>query len=231
MKVCVIADIHGNYDALKECIREAKKQNIKKFLCLGDYVGYYYEPDKCIDLLIDINAICIRGNHEDILFDILKNKQKLQYYKSRYGNGIKIALKKLKRKHLNFLKKLPKTKKIIINKKKVILSHGSPWKINEYIYPNKFYKFKERLNMYKHDTILVGHTHIQMKKKINSKIILNPGSVGQPRDGEGLAKWLIIDFSKMKHEFKKTFFNKKRITKQVLFYDKNKKNLLKYFQK
>ena len=84
MKVCVVADIHGNYDALKECIREAKKQNIKKFLCLGDYVGYYYEPDKCIDLLIDINAICIRGNHEDILLDILKNKQKLQYYKYTY---------------------------------------------------------------------------------------------------------------------------------------------------
>ena len=70
-----------------------------------------------------------------------------------------------------------------------------------------------------------------MKKRINSKIILNPGSVGQPRDGEGLAKWLIIDFSKMKYEFKKTFFDEKKIVKQILKYDNTKKNFLKYFTK
>ena len=70
-----------------------------------------------------------------------------------------------------------------------------------------------------------------MKKKINSKVILNPGSVGQPRDGEGLIKWLIIDYSKMRYEFKKTFFDNTKIIKQVMTYDKNKKNLLKYFIK
>jgi putative phosphoesterase len=231
MKVCVIADIHGNYDALKKCIQEAQNLNIKKFLCLGDYVGYYYEPHKCIDLLLDINATCIRGNHEEMLLDAIKNKHRLEYYTSKYGNGIKIALKKLKKKHLDFLKKLPKTKRITIKKKKILLCHGSPWKINEYIYPNKFDKFKVKLNKYNFDNILVGHTHIQMKKRINSKIILNPGSVGQPRDGEGLAKWLIIDFSNMKYEFKKTFFDKKKIVKQILKHDNTKKNLLKYFTK
>ena len=76
MKVCVISDIHGNYDALKKCIEEAKKLDVKKFLCLGDYVGYYYEPEKCIDLLLDLNAVCIKGNHEKIFLDLVRNKRK-----------------------------------------------------------------------------------------------------------------------------------------------------------
>ena len=77
MKICILSDIHGNYDALKKCVSEAKKLKVKKFLCLGDYVGYYYEPDKCIDLLIKLKAICIKGNHENIFLEILKNKKKL----------------------------------------------------------------------------------------------------------------------------------------------------------
>ena len=83
--------------------------------------------------------------------DLIKNKEKLKHYISKYGNGIRIALKKLKRKHINFIKKLPNTKKITINKKKILLCHGSPWKNNEYIYPNKFIKFKKNLKI----TILI----------------------------------------------------------------------------
>ena len=66
---------------------------------MGDYVGYYYEPDKCIDLLNKVKAICIKGNHENIFLKILKDKKKIEYYKEKYGNGIKIAFKKLKKKH------------------------------------------------------------------------------------------------------------------------------------
>tara|TARA_B100000959_G_C14425449_1_gene396285 strand:+ start:137 stop:403 length:267 start_codon:yes stop_codon:yes gene_type:complete len=81
MKICILSDIHGNYEALKKCVNEAKKLNINRFFCLGDYVGYYYEPDKCIDLLKKINAVCIKGNHEDMLLNILKDNQKVNYYK------------------------------------------------------------------------------------------------------------------------------------------------------
>ena len=106
MKICILSDIHGNYDALKKCIEEAKKNDVEIILCLGDYVGYYYEPEKCIDLLIKEKAVCIKGNHENILLDLLKNKKKLALFISKYGSGINLALKKLKKKHVNFIKKL-----------------------------------------------------------------------------------------------------------------------------
>ena len=70
-----------------------------------------------------------------------------------------------------------------------------------------------------------------MKKKIINKIIINPGSVGQPRDGEKYAKWCILDTQNSKFEFKKTKFNYNKIIKQINFYDNSKKKLIKYFQK
>ena len=231
MKICILSDIHGNYEALKKCILEAKKDGVKTILCLGDYVGYYYEPEKCIDLLIKEKAICIKGNHEDIFLELLKNKKKLPLFITKYGNGINLAIKKLKTKHINFIKKLKVNKEIVIDNLKFLLSHGSPWDPNLYIYPNKFKNYIDTFKKYKYDFILLGHTHIQMKKKMKKKILLNPGSVGQPRDGDDLAKWAIIDTKTKKVIFKKTKFNSTSLIKKINKYDSNNKKLIKYFLK
>ena len=141
------------------------------------------------------------------------------------------AYKKLKKKHIDFIKGLPTSKKISIKGKKILLCHGSPWNINEYIYPNRFNNFRKKFIKYKYDYIFLGHTHIPMVKKIGNKKILNPGSVGQPRDKNPNAKWLFIDINNKKYEFKKTNFNKKKIYKQIRLYDNNKIKLTKYFKK
>tara|TARA_B100000767_G_C19731109_1_gene521723 strand:+ start:951 stop:1643 length:693 start_codon:yes stop_codon:yes gene_type:complete len=229
MKICILSDIHGNYDALKKCLVEAKKNDAEIILCLGDYVGYYYEPEKCIDLLIKEKAICIKGNHENILLDLLKDKKKLPLFVSKYGNGINLALKKLKKKHLNFIKKLDDNKEIVIDNLRFLLSHGSPWDANRYIYPNKFKNYINKFNKYNYDFFLLGHTHIQMKKRIKNNIVLNPGSVGQPRDGDDLAKWAIIDTKTRKIFFKKTKFNSNSLIKKIKKYDPENKKLIKYY--
>ena len=229
MKICILSDIHGNYDALKKCLVEAKKNDAEIILCLGDYVGYYYEPEKCIDLLIKEKAICIKGNHENILLDLLKDKKKLPLFVSKYGNGINLALKKLKKKHVNFIKKLDDNKEIVIDNLRFLLSHGSPWDANLYIYPNKFKNYINKFNKYNYDFILLGHTHIQMKKRIKNNTVLNPGSVGQPRDGDDLAKWAIIDTKTRKIFFKKTKFNSNSLIKKIKKYDPKNKKLIKYY--
>jgi putative phosphoesterase len=229
MKICILSDIHGNYDALKKCLVEAKKNDAEIILCLGDYVGYYYEPEKCIDLLIKEKAICIKGNHENILLDLLKDKKKLPLFVSKYGNGINLALKKLKKKHVNFIKKLDDNKEIVIDNLRFLLSHGSPWDANLYIYPNKFKNYINKFNKYNYDFFLLGHTHIQMKKRIKNNTVLNPGSVGQPRDGDDLAKWAIIDTKTRKIFFKKTKFNSNSLIKKIKKYDPKNKKLIKYY--
>ena len=232
MRVCVISDIHGNYSALKKCIRESKKLNVEKYLCLGDYVGYYYEPEKCIDLLLNLNAVCIKGNHETVFFKTLESKKKAEKFSKIYGNSIFKNLKLLKKKHIVFLKSLRSQFRFSLNKKKFFLAHGSPWNKNFYLYPNVKEVWFKKLLKYKFDYCVLGHTHIPMIKNLTSnKVVLNPGSIGQPRNKSANAQWLIFDTKSKKITQKNSSYSLKRIKKQISKYDSNNMRLLKYFKK
>ena len=71
MRIGVLSDIHGNNFALEQVLIEARKEGLTKLLVLGDIVGYYYSPEKALDLLYDWDFLMIKGNHEEILFDIM----------------------------------------------------------------------------------------------------------------------------------------------------------------
>lgn len=232
MKVAFISDIHGNYDALNAVLKQIKKLNVSKIYCLGDLVNYYYDPDKCIEVLIKNNVQCIRGNHEKIFFKTLKDNKKKNYYSKLYGNSIKNNLVKLNKKHIFFLKSLPTQKRININNSKILLAHGAPWKSDFYFYPNIKKKWFKKISKYKYDTIILGHTHIPMKIKLNKKkLLINTGSVGQPRDKTCNASWLLLDASKMDYKIIKTKYNKKRLKNQIKRYDSNNIIVLKFFKK
>jgi putative phosphoesterase len=230
MQIAFISDIHGNYDALKAVLKNIRKLRINKIYCLGDIVNYYYEPHKCINIFIKKKVESIKGNHENIFFKILKDKKKINYYSKLYGNSININLKKLKKKHINFLKETKKTLTIKIKKLKIILAHGSPWSSNTYIYPNFTTKIKNSLAKYKADYIFLGHTHIPMNIKINKKTsVINPGSVGQPRNRCNNACWAIFDTEKRAINFIETKYKKKKLIQNINKYEGANSKLKKYF--
>jgi putative phosphoesterase len=232
MKIAFISDIHGNYSALSAVFKDIKKLKIEKIYCLGDIVNYYYEPDKCIDLLIKNKVTCIKGNHEKILFETYKSKSKINKYTKIYGNSIKINHIKLNSQHLKYLKTLKFQKKININGTKILLSHGAPWKNNFYFYPDAKKKWITKVQKYNYDFIILGHTHIPMSKNLSKKrILINPGSVGQPRDKKCGANWVILNLNNMQFEFLKSKYNHKKIKKQILRYDPNNKKILGIFKK
>jgi len=231
MKIAFISDIHGNYDALEAVFKKIKKLGIKKIYCLGDIVNYYYDPDKCIDLLIKNEVQCIKGNHEKIFLKILKNKNLKQFYAKRYGNSININLKKLKKKHIDFIRSLPNKINFKIGKKKTIIAHGAPWKVDFYFYKNTKKKWVEKITKYNKEIFILGHTHHPMNLKLkNNKIVLNPGSIGQPRNVGNKAYWLIINDEDMKIDFMETNYPLKNLIKSIKNNDKDNQNLLKYFQ-
>lgn len=230
MKIAFISDVHGNYDALKEVLRDIKKLKINKIYCLGDIVNYYYQPHKCIDLFIKKKIKSVRGNHENILFDTLKNKNKKTHYAKIYGHSVNINIEKIKHRHIIFLKKLKKKLTFKIKNFKIILAHGSPWSENTYIYPNFKNKIKNSLAKYKVDYIFLGHTHVPMNIKINKKTsIINPGSVGQPRNRCNNACWAIFDTSNFQIKFMETKYDKKKLIKNIIRYDGLNSKLKKYF--
>jgi len=224
-----VSDIHGNYEALSKCIDQSKKLGVNKIICLGDSVGYYYEPEKCIDLLLKNNIESVLGNHEEMLLYLIRFPEKIDYYVRKYGHGIKFALENLKDDHLNYIKNLKGTLKLNINNLNFLIAHGSPWDVNCYVYKNSDKSIFERLNNYKYDYVVLGHTHIQMIKKLKNTTIFNPGSIGQPRDNSKKANWVIFNTENENLKFMQTDFDGKKIIDQVNLNDNDKLYLKKYF--
>lgn len=223
MEIAFFSDIHGNIDGLNAAIKEAKKCGIQKFVALGDYVGYYYNPNQVIDSLLKLDITMIRGNHEDLIFKAIKDKKFLNSLKNKYGHGHEIAISDLSRKNMNFLQKLPKNKIIQLpSNQTLMICHGSPSNINEYIYPDASSKTIEKA-LKGLDYVAFGHTHYQcLLKKDNNKFMFNPGSIGQPRDKNKIgACWCSFNIYTKKVNFYDTKYDKTNIIKMAKTIDKD----------
>ena len=203
MIIAVLGDIHGNYLALKEVLNDIQKEGIGHLLISGDIVGYYYHPDKVFDELARWSYELIQGNHDYMFGRIYRGDQKFgEWYKQKYGNGIEIALEVLNQKTCEFLSELPTKKEINIGGRNILLCHGSPWNPDEYIYPDSPESIVKRCAKDHFDVIIMGHTHYPMVKHINSTVIINPGSVGQPRNNIPGADWAILDLNTLDVQLK-----------------------------
>jgi len=116
MRLAILSDIHGNYDDLNAVLEECKKYKIEQYLCLGDYVGYYYEPKKVWDLIYSLNGVKIKGNHEDLLNGSLSSRVIRNQIKEKYGTGHQVAQNQLSIEEIKQLYNLPKKKLIQIRK-------------------------------------------------------------------------------------------------------------------
>ena len=194
MNIAVIGDIHGNYLALKKVLTEIKNEGIKHLFITGDIVGYYYHPDKVFEELAGWSYDIIQGNHDRMMGEIYHGNEKLRkWYKTKYGSGIDCALKLLSAEQCEFLSELPNKKEINIGGRNILLCHGSPWNPDEYIYPDSPEATIKQCAKGHFDAVIMGHTHYPMEKHINSTVVLNAGSVGQPRNYIPGADWAILD--------------------------------------
>lgn len=208
MIVAVLGDIHGNYLALKKVLNEIKRERIEHLLITGDIVGYYYHPDKVFEELADWSYEIIQGNHDCILSKIFYSDEELRsWYKKTYGSGIECALDVLSAEKCVYLSNLPTEKEILIENRKILLCHGSPWSSDEYIYPDSSEETFLRCAEGDFDIVAMGHTHHPMVKCIDSTILLNPGSVGQPRNYTPGADWALLNLDTLEIELRHSTYD------------------------
>jgi predicted phosphodiesterase len=206
----IVSDIHGNLEALRTVLADAKAQNCDQLICLGDIVGYGPEPQACIDLVSQFDA-CILGNHDlAALFDpegfsnaaeqaILWTRKQMESADSPEN-----CLRRLE-----FLAHLPRTRR----EGPLMFVHGSVRNpINEYVFPEDIHNRRkmEKLFSMIQRACFQGHTHVpgiftsdmtflrpedfeQPYQLGDDKVMINVGSVGQPRDGDWRACYLILD--------------------------------------
>lgn len=193
MRVAVLGDIHGNALALAAVLAGAVRERAEQLCITGDFVGYYYAPSEVLDLLEPWTSHRVRGNHEDMLERAAGDSGFLADCTTLYGSGLAVALRTLSPRQRDTLVSLPRSLRIELDGCRVLLAHGSPWSTDEYVYPDAPTGTWDALADLDADVVLYGHTHYRLARRVGPTLIVNPGSVGQPRDGIPGAAWALLD--------------------------------------
>ncbi len=202
----LISDVHANYIAVKEVLEQLDKN--EKIVHAGDVVGYNPFPNETIALFKQYNVISIAGNHD---------KGVLSGDFSNFNEDAKLAglwtKSQLNSESFAYLGSLRYSINIIDNNRKIAVHHGAPFDEDYYMYEESL---SESLLQYDHADILVlGHTHVPYIRKFGKKIICNPGSVGQPRDRDSRAAYIIINTEDMNIELKRLNYNIKEVSDKI----------------
>ena len=193
MKLALLSDIHGNQYALSKVVSEIKMKKIETLIVAGDTVGYYYGIKDVLNLLSNFKVYFTKGNHEIMLEQLRLNPIIELELTLKYGSSLRLALNSLSEAEIDQLINMEHPKAITVENLNILISHGSPWDINQYLYPDSEKSIWDNFLRYKEDIFIVGHTHYQHTEKIGNKIVINPGSVGQNRSKIGLADWAVFD--------------------------------------
>lgn len=194
MRYIVFSDIHGNVSALEAMVKCIRFENVDGFIFCGDIIGYFYEQEKIIKYLSDWgnSLYAVLGNHDYNYLTGLNQAESSEKLARQYG---KSYTEKLTAVALSFLQRLPSVCSCIIDNKKVLVVHGDPINcLSGRIYPDTVI-MKEKVYS-RYDVVFLGHTHYRMIRTCGKTLVINPGSLGQPRDGKGFS-YCIFDFDEM----------------------------------
>lgn len=211
MKIGIISDIHSNYEALSSVVNDSISK-VDGYICLGDILGYGPDPNKTIKLLSKLNLIgSVLGNHD---IAILNG----DYSKFRTEHGI-FALNwtagHLSDTSINFLTKIKQ--KNIFNDFQFEIYHGGNDDVYwQYIFPSTSEDKLERIyNKCIYNLLFIGHSHLQFSFKYKELNIVNPGSVGQPRNGLPDAQYAIFDTENRNIELCHTSYDIKKTAEKI----------------
>ena len=188
MRILVMADVHANWPALQA----VAAQPHDLCLCLGDLVDYALDPSPCIAWVRDKAKYFVRGNHDHGVAQDVRVHGRTGF---KYLTGVTRVLtrERIHGDDARFLSHLPLTRLISLENTRYFLAHATPRDpLDEYAPPDEEF-WKRRLQNVEADVVCVGHTHQPYVLEVGDKLVINPGSVGQPRDGDPRASFAIIE--------------------------------------
>ena len=225
MNIAVISDIHSNCFALKAVLDDLENYNINNLIILGDIFGYYPWSVETYNLLQPYlgKAYCIKGNHDDLLLNTIAPNPCPSYWYAAKQN--EEELKRHAPEAIEWLETLDFNKTITIGGSNIRMFHGTPGDPkNGRYYPDdrKNYDWDFKTD----ETILLGHTHYPMYKELKGYKIYNPGSVGQPRDGNPMPSWGIFDLENDLFKFVRTRYDNLHVIEKLYEIKWDEKSIL-----
>lgn len=205
MRLAIISDIHGNWDALQAVLRNMDAAGIDDTVCLGDNIGYGPEPNEVIDTLQQRKIVSVLGNHELAVLQ----PENLAWFNPAARQSLSLTIARLSESSRNYISRM----EAVLLTHECRFVHGfPPDSVTTYYFEVAEEETRNVFDLYTEKCCFIGHTHDLMllayrQGKLNLqplpegrralepdvRHIVNAGSVGQPRDGDNTAKYLIYD--------------------------------------
>lgn len=222
MRIGIFSDVHANIEALSAVVEALRRESPDVMYCLGDVVGYGASPNECSDLVRSVAKVTILGNHDAAV----AGRMDYSYYYEAARRALDLHASLLTPENLAWLRALPY--KHVVGDTGVHLCHGSPVRIEEFDYIFAPEQARDCLSIFPelgHIT-LIGHSHLCKVFELSAddvvelqgpprtftlrpdrKYIVSVGSVGQPRDYDNRASFVLYDSETKKFEFKRVEYD------------------------
>lgn len=226
-----MSDVHSNIDAFNAVLNFLDAKEIDHIYIAGDLVGYYYYSADVIRVCMGNEKItCIRGNHDRDFIAALRDENLMVKLSSKYGSSHKRAQRELSENQVTWLGSLPSKLQFNLDGISLTIAHGSVDEEDLYIYPDAPISILAKQTL-ESDITVLGHTHYPFIWSKDNKYLLNPGSVGQPRDQGSHASVFVLDTSNRAVVPYKVKFSFERLKKDILRFDPDNKYLLQVLQR
>lgn len=226
MRYAIFSDIHSNLEALEAVIKAYKEEDIDKYLCLGDVVGYAANPKECIEKIKELAMVTIAGNHDWASVDLFST----DYFNPLAKEAIYWTARNLDDQDRYFLEHL----KLVYKNEELTMVHGTLDDPEDFNYMTDDYIASKTFGLLENNICFVGHTHVpgvfirsgdnrvyyqednSIDIKEDNKYIINMGSVGQPRDGNPQAAYGIYDTKKSNVQIKRIGYDIQAARKKII---------------
>ena len=221
-QLTIFGDIHGNMPALEAAWTEMDRRGLERRFCLGDLVGYGVQPDEVVRFIRRHDVPTLMGNYDEgVGWDSddcgcayrTPQAQALGERSIAWSNAHTTAENKA------YLRNLPMTMTLMMDKLRLTLVHGSPRRINEYLYEDRPDSSIERLlDMIGADVIICGHTHKPYDRTLPSgRRLINAGSVGKPKDHDPRAGFVVltVDGKELQTEFVRVAYDVEKAAQAI----------------
>lgn len=199
MKILLLADIHSNWPALS-----ALDERFDACLFAGDVVDYATDPIPCVEWARERATVAVRGNHDHAVAQRIPARG-VEGFRQLAAATRPIHWDVLQSTHIRYLARLPVTTRVTLDGKSFYLVHATPRDpMDEYLLDDHD-AWRTRLESIDADFVCVGHTHVPFHLDLGRVQVVNPGSIGQPRDGDPRGAYAVIEGGKV--EFRRVKYD------------------------
>ena len=222
-KYAVMGDIHGNWEALSAVLADAEQNEVDSYVCVGDVVGYNADPERCLKKVVDLGCITVRGNHDHYC----SHDECLEDFHPLAASVVDWTRQQLSSEQVDYLRDLEMSRVVggftIVHS---TLDMPEKW---GYV----FDELQAEANFNYQTTAICfhGHTHVpvvfekmgrvtssdfeKIRISIGKKCFINVGSVGQPRDGDPRASYVIYDVGRKEIELRRIEYDIEKTQKKI----------------